>query len=80
LGNYAPKGHGGTFNEINGGVYGVAASKWVNWVLRGDVEAGKWFTDGLKEKDNWTEIESRSLDKFTPPSPLNGGGSVEDPS
>jgi len=70
LGNWAPTGHGGTFNQINGGVYGVAASHWVQWVLRGNATAGKWFTDGSAEKDGWTEVTNKNIDKFQPPSPL----------
>jgi len=71
LGNWAPTGHGGTYNQLNGGAIGILASTWVNWVLRGDVEAGKKFQDtAAVTASGWSEVESKSLDKFTPPSPL----------
>ena len=67
LGNWAPTGHGGTYNQLNGGVYGVAGSRWVNWVLRVDSVAGKWFTDNASAQDEgWTDVESKNLDKFQP--------------
>jgi hypothetical protein len=56
---------------MNGGAYGVLASTWVNWVLRGDVEAGKKFMDtAAVTATGWTEIESKNMDKYTPPSPI----------
>ncbi|KAF2672020.1 hypothetical protein BT63DRAFT_411338 [Microthyrium microscopicum] len=70
IGNWPPTSHGGTFNEVNGGVYGVAGAHWVNYALRGDKAEAAWFTGGGAKKDNWTEVDSKNMDKFTPPPPL----------
>ncbi|KAF2396091.1 hypothetical protein EJ06DRAFT_483978, partial [Trichodelitschia bisporula] len=70
LGNWAKTGHGGTYNEMNGGEYGVAASRWVNWVLRGDTSQAAWFTSGGAEKDGWTEVTHRNMDKFKAPAKI----------
>ncbi len=37
-------GHGGTFQEPNGGKVAQVSVKWLNWQLRGDEEAAQWFT------------------------------------
>jgi dienelactone hydrolase len=37
-------GHGGTFNEPNGGRVAQVAVAWLDWRLRGDRAAGRWFT------------------------------------
>ena len=39
-----PVGHGGTFNEANGGAAASVAVSWLNWQLRGDHKAprGSW--------------------------------------
>jgi hypothetical protein len=37
-------GHGGTFDEPNGGKVAQVAVQWLNWQLRGDEAAGRWFT------------------------------------
>ncbi|KAF2674294.1 hypothetical protein BT63DRAFT_408496 [Microthyrium microscopicum] len=68
-GNWPPAGHGGTFNDLNGGVYGVAGAHWVNYVLRGNESEAAWFNGGAA-KDGWTEVASKSLDAYKPPSPL----------
>ena len=36
-------GHGGTYNEDNGGAFGVAAVAWLKWQLLNDSEARKFF-------------------------------------
>jgi hypothetical protein len=70
MSNWAPTGHGGTFNEINGGVYGVAASHWVNWILRGNASAADWFTGNGAKTAGWTETESKNLEKLKIPPPI----------
>jgi hypothetical protein len=70
MSNWAPAGHGGTFNQLNGGVYGVAASNWVNWVLRGNKTAASWFTGNDAKAAGWTEIESKNIDKIMIPPPI----------
>lgn len=37
-------GHGGTFREPNGGRVAQVAVAWLDWQLRGDTNAAKWFT------------------------------------
>ncbi len=34
----------GTFNQANGGKFGVAAANWAKWVLRGNATAAAYFT------------------------------------
>jgi hypothetical protein len=41
LGDWAPMGDGGTYNQLNGGAVSIAGSAWVIWVLRGDAVAGQ---------------------------------------
>lgn len=50
-------GHGGTFDEVNGGSAAQVAVKWLEWQLRGDAAAGRWFTGprcGLCASPEWT--------------------------
>lgn len=37
-------GHGGTFSDPGGGWFGEVGVKWLDWRLKGDTAAGKWFT------------------------------------
>jgi len=64
LGNL-PVGHGGTYNQVNGGKIGVAASYLFNWVLRGNMTAAAWFTDGTAAKADGWSFESQNLDKIS---------------
>ena len=46
-GVYPSVGHGGTYNEDNGGAFGVAAVAWLKWQLMGDTgPAGKGYFTG----------------------------------
>ena len=46
-GVYPSVGHGGTYNQDNGGAYGVAAVAWLKWQLMGDTSAkGKGYFVG----------------------------------
>lgn len=52
-----PVGHGGTFNESNGGAAASVAVSWLNWHLRGDGESAKRFVGedcGLRKDSQWT--------------------------
>ena len=52
-----PVGHGGTFNEPNGGAAASVAVSWLNWRLRGDAEAAKRFVGddcGLCKDAQWS--------------------------
>jgi hypothetical protein len=50
-------GHGGTFNEPNGGAAASVAVSWLNWQLRGDAQAAKRFVGedcGLCKDTQWS--------------------------
>jgi len=55
-------GHMGTFNQANGGKFGVAAANWAKWVLRGNTTAAAYFTDagtgpGTAVGDGWIAVQ-----------------------
>ena len=50
-------GHGGTFNEPNGGAAASVAVSWLDWQLRGDAQSGKRFIGddcGLCKEPQWS--------------------------
>ena len=50
-------GHGGTYTQPYGGEFGVVATSWLKWQLKGDKEAGMLFTGepcGLSLREGWT--------------------------
>jgi hypothetical protein len=52
-----PVGHGGTFNEPNGGAAASVAVSWLDWQLRGDAESAKRFVGddcGLCRDSQWS--------------------------
>ena len=52
-----PVGHGGTFNEPNGGAAASVAVSWLNWQLRGDAQSAKRFIGedcGLCKDAQWS--------------------------
>jgi hypothetical protein len=52
-----PVGHEGTFQQPHGGEAAAVAVRWLNWQLRGDVEAAKHFVGeacGLCRDPRWT--------------------------
>jgi hypothetical protein len=58
-------GHGGTYNEDNGGAFGVTAVAWLKWQLKNDTSAqGKGYfignSCGLCGDSKW-KLDSRSL-------------------
>jgi hypothetical protein len=56
-------GHGGTYNEDNGGAFGVAAVAWLKWQLLNDSVAGTFFVGSdcrLCTDPRW-QTASRSL-------------------
>ena len=58
-------GHGGTYNQDNGGPFGVAAVAWLKWQLMNDTSAkGKGYfvgsNCGICGDSNW-QVASRSL-------------------
>jgi uncharacterized protein len=38
-----PVGHGGTFRLVNGGDWARVGTAWLDWQLKGDVQAARWF-------------------------------------
>lgn len=40
---WLPVGHGGTFSQPNGGDWASIAVNWLNWQLKADASAQKWF-------------------------------------
>ncbi len=64
-GVYPSVGHGGTYNQDNGGPFGQVAVAWLKWQLQGDTSAkGKGYflgaNCGLCTDSNW-QVQSRSL-------------------
>jgi hypothetical protein len=58
-------GHGGTYNEPNGGRAAQVAVAWLEWQLRGDQKAKQWFVGEacrLCTDKAWT-IERKKLDR-----------------
>lgn len=52
-----PVGHGGTFNEPNGGAAASVAVSWLNWQLRSDAQSAKRFVGddcGLCKDPQWS--------------------------
>jgi hypothetical protein len=64
-GVYPSVGHGGTYNQDNGGPFGQVAVAWLKWQLRGDTSAkGRGYFVGDKctlcTDSSW-QVQSRSL-------------------
>lgn len=64
-GIYPSVGHGGTYNEDNGGAFGVTAVAWLKWQLQNDTSAkGRGYFLGAKcglcTNPQW-KVDSRSL-------------------
>jgi dienelactone hydrolase len=58
-----PVGHGGTFQEPNGGAAASVAVSWLDWQLRGDAQAARRFVGddcGLCRDSSWT-FEQKNL-------------------
>lgn len=54
-----PVGHMATYDQANGGKFGIAASRWAEWVLRGNTTASAFFTGtgaGTAVGDGWTTV------------------------
>ena len=52
-----PVGHGGTYQQPDGGTYGTVVSAWLRWRLLGDDAAGRMFLGprcGLCTDPSWT--------------------------
>ena len=62
-GVYPSIGHGGTYNEDNGGAFGVAAVAWLRWQLMNDTGAKAFFvgSDCRLCQDSQWQTASRAL-------------------
>lgn len=58
-------GHGGTYRRPHGGEYSPVALAWVDWQLKGKLEASKMFVgdESLLKKDAKWSIETKNLDR-----------------
>jgi hypothetical protein len=68
---HVDSGHGGTYCQKNGGEYGLAATQWWRWTLRGDESAKAFFTGEGARNMGWQAVH-QNLDKVQTPSPLPG--------
>jgi dienelactone hydrolase len=58
-------GHGGTYHDPNGGTFGKVALAWLNWQLKGDMEAAKMFQGdacGLCTDPKWVVVGKKNID------------------
>ncbi|MBN1568653.1 MAG: alpha/beta hydrolase [Acidobacteria bacterium] len=56
-------GHGGTYNQPNGGEFGKVAVAWLKWKMKADETAGKMFSGpscGLCSDANW-KLEKKKI-------------------
>ena len=52
-----PVGHGGTYNQPNGGEFSIVARAWLDWQLKGNQEASKMFvgdSPAILQRKDWT--------------------------
>lgn len=56
-------GHGGTYNDQNGGKFAAAGQRFFRWVLKGDTSVASYFTGNGAQADGWT-VERKDLDKI----------------
>jgi len=57
-------GHGGTLGDANGGRFGKAILVWMQWTLKGDMNAANYFTSGY-QADGY-QVQSKSLNLLKP--------------
>jgi hypothetical protein len=65
-------GHGGTYDQVNGGEFGRVAVLWLKWRLKGDTAAGTTFVGsdcGLCHTQWQVQQKNLTLDGDTPPTP-----------
>ncbi|RDL34747.1 Uncharacterized protein BP5553_07875 [Venustampulla echinocandica] len=58
-----PVGHSGTYMETDAGKFGVAAVRFLQWTLGGNVTAAEYFTGPSATTDGWS-VESKNLNKI----------------
>ncbi|CEN60712.1 hypothetical protein ASPCAL03146 [Aspergillus calidoustus] len=57
-------GHSAAFDVPNAGIPGIAGRKILQWVLRGDRSAKKWFVGDEAHQDGFVNVTSRHLDSI----------------
>lgn len=60
-------GHGGTYRQPHGREFAIVATAWYKWQLKGDEEAGKFFTGDpckLSKSEVWRIEKKTYLDRF----------------
>jgi hypothetical protein len=57
-------GHSAAFDVPNAGIPGIAGRKILQWVLRGDRSAKKWFVGGQAHQDGFVNVTSQHLDSI----------------
>lgn len=55
-----PVGHGGTYGEERGGVFGDVIVMWLDWQLKGKEDASRFFTDPSWRKNNYPQCDYKS--------------------
>lgn len=63
-------GHGGTYYELNGGLFAKVTVRWLALVLRGDASARTYFEGNNALSDGWNNVASKNLNNIP-----TGGGS-----
>jgi hypothetical protein len=63
-GDYASKGHGGTYLQKYAGTYGTLAGHWLKWVFFGDKESAEFFKMDKAAAAGWTNLSKKNLDKI----------------
>jgi hypothetical protein len=62
--------HMATCAEVNGGAFGIAASHWAEWVLRGNQISSNFFAGagtGTTVGDRWTAVNAFLADVSVTP-------------
>lgn len=58
--------HAGTFREMNGGAFAEAAVDWLDWHMKGDIDASMTFKGAPskleKSSTKWIQVFSRNID------------------
>jgi hypothetical protein len=56
-------GHGGTYGRPHGGDFAIVATAWLQWQLKGDMEAAKMFMGepcGVARMEGW-KVEKKNI-------------------
>lgn len=55
-----PVGHGGTYGDERGGVFGDVIVMWLDWQLKGKENASRFFKDSSWRKNNYPQCDFKS--------------------